>query len=71
VDRVEKRIVGVNVHVADDVERVEIIPANPEYEREQGERLAVLRRDRDNERVRAALAQQKTLRAESKTSCIR
>jgi len=57
VDRVEKRIVGVNVHVSDDVERVEIIPANPEYEREQRERLAFLRRDRDNERVRAALTQ--------------
>jgi methylmalonyl-CoA mutase, N-terminal domain len=55
VDRGEREIVGVNTHVMDDEQTVELLPADPALEEAQRERLTRLRAERDDATVRAAL----------------
>lgn len=55
VDRGEQEIVGVNVFQQEETERVEILPANPELERQQREQLHVLKTDRNGTAVTLAL----------------
>lgn len=59
VDEGREVIVGVNRFRQDEVEEVEILRHRAEHEREQRERLAVLRANRDNTAVNAALARLK------------
>ena len=56
-------VVGVNKYVTDDVDEVEILRVDPEAERQQVERLAAFKGDRDQELVRTRLDE---LRAASK-----
>ncbi|MBV9279918.1 MAG: methylmalonyl-CoA mutase, partial [Chloroflexi bacterium] len=55
IDRGERIIVGVNALVQEEAEAVEIQLSDPRLEGEQRERLALLRRERDNAAVAAAL----------------
>jgi methylmalonyl-CoA mutase N-terminal domain/subunit len=55
IDRGERVIVGVNAFVQEEAEAVEIQLSDPRLEGEQRERLARLRRERDNAVVAAAL----------------
>jgi methylmalonyl-CoA mutase, N-terminal domain len=48
-------VVGVNEYVTDTVDEVEILRVDPESERQQGERLAAFKEDRDQEAVTARL----------------
>ncbi|MEP6462996.1 MAG: methylmalonyl-CoA mutase family protein [Frankiaceae bacterium] len=51
----ERLVVGVNSYVRDDEEHYEPLRVNPAIEAEQGERLARLRKERDNDEVQRAL----------------
>jgi methylmalonyl-CoA mutase N-terminal domain/subunit len=48
-------VVGVNDYVTDQVDEVEILRVDPESERQQVERLAAFKQDRDQDAVRARL----------------
>ncbi len=50
----ERVIVGVNKHVKDDEEPIDILRIGAELERQQCARLAAVRRERDGDRARAA-----------------
>jgi methylmalonyl-CoA mutase, N-terminal domain len=56
VDDGEKVIVGVNRHVDESVEPVEVFPIDPALQRQQAERVRRLRAERDGSRAEAALA---------------
>ncbi len=56
-------VVGVNQYVTDDVDEVEILRVDPEAERQQVDRLAAFKDDRDQELVRTRLEE---LRAAAK-----
>jgi methylmalonyl-CoA mutase N-terminal domain/subunit len=56
VDRGERQIVGVNTHVTDEKEAVELLNADPALADAQRARLARLRAERDDAAVRASLA---------------
>ena len=55
VESQERIIVGVNAYQQAESERIEILEADPELEREQCERLRQLRRERDGGQVEACL----------------
>jgi methylmalonyl-CoA mutase N-terminal domain/subunit len=56
IDDGEKVIVGVNKYVAEGSEPVEVFPIDPAFQLEQAERVAALRRSRDQAAVDSALA---------------
>ncbi len=56
IDNKERTIVGLNRFAIDTEEHYEPLRVDPQLEREQVERLAALRADRDNDAVTAALA---------------
>ncbi len=55
IESEERIVVGVNRYRVDDDERYDPLRVDPEIERSQGERLARLRAERDDEQVRARL----------------
>ena len=65
IDSGEKIVVGLNKFVADSEERYEPLRVNPAIEAEQRERLRLLRENRDNAAVEAALEQMKKAAAGS------
>ena len=56
VERKERTIVGVNEYVSEEKRPIEILQIDENVARHQRERLAELRKSRDNARVSAALA---------------
>jgi methylmalonyl-CoA mutase N-terminal domain/subunit len=56
VDDGEKVIVGVNRHVEESPDLVEVFPIDPGLQRQQAERVRRVREERDQPRAEAALA---------------
>jgi len=55
IDRSERTVVGLNKFTLDEEESYEPLRVNPRIEDDQCERLAVLRKERDNDAVSRAL----------------
>ena len=55
IDNGERTVVGVNKYVLDEEEPYEPLRVDPQIEADQGERLAVLRKERDGDAVERAL----------------
>jgi methylmalonyl-CoA mutase N-terminal domain/subunit len=57
IDNGERTVVGVNKYTLDEEEKYEPLRVDPLIEAEQRQRLATLRAERDNDAVKAALAE--------------
>jgi methylmalonyl-CoA mutase N-terminal domain/subunit len=63
IDKGERTVVGLNKFTLDEEEPYETLRANPRIEADQCERLAVLRKERDNDAVSRALDSMRTAAA--------
>ncbi|UCD13817.1 MAG: methylmalonyl-CoA mutase, partial [Thermoplasmatales archaeon] len=57
VDRDEKIVIGVNKYRDSEKTRIETLKVNPEVEEKQKRRLKILKKERDGEKVKKALAE--------------
>ena len=58
-------VVGVNEYVTDSIDEVEILRVDPDSERQQVERLAAFKQDRDQDAVTARLEELRSACSES------